>query len=411
MMTQNAGYNALAEEVQQYVLDFFREHANEKIVYHDLAHTQAVVAAAIQIANHYGLNDHDFFIVLTAAWFHDLGYFTDASIHEEEGAALAATYLQQKNIDEEIILAVKNCILATKMPQQPHNLLEEIICDADLFHLGTDEFAERNKLMRKEYAGVFEKEIPKDEWRIKTIKLLESHHYHTDYCRLLLNEKKEKNLDTLKRKEEKKSQEKNEETLKLPITGSDEEPKAKEIKEKAKKENRPERGIETMFRISSGNHQKLSDQADSKSHILITVNSIIISVLLSILLKSLDQYPQLRIPAYLLLFVNLITIILAILATRPAIPGGTFTQNDLDEKKVNLLFFGNFYRMSLQDYASGMIQMMNDREFLYGSLIRDVYSQGVVLGRKYRMLRAAYNVFMFGLIISVIAFVIASVIS
>ena len=125
------------------------------------------------------------------------------------------------------------------------------------------------------------------------------------------------------------------------------------------------------------------------------------------MLKSLDQYPQLRIPAYLLLFVNLITIILAILATRPTIPGGTFTQNDLDEKKVNLLFFGNFYRMSLQDYASGMIQMMNDREFLYGSLIRDVYSQGVVLGRKYRMLRAAYNVFMFGIIASVLAFILA----
>jgi len=410
-MTPDTSYNTLAEEVQQYVLDFFRDHANEKIVYHDLAHTQAVVAAAIQIANHYSLNDHDFFIALTAAWFHDLGYFTNASSHEEEGAALAAEYLQNKNIDEATILAVKNCILATKMPQQPHNLLEEIICDADLFHLGTDEFAERNKLMRREYAGVFEKEIPKEEWRIKTIKLLESHHYHTDYCRLLLNEKKQENLDKLKRKEEKKTQEKNEETLKLPITESDDEPKAKEAKEKQKKESRPERGIETMFRISSGNHQKLSDQADSKSHILITVNSIIISVLLSILLKSLDQYPQLRIPAYLLLFVNLITIILAILATRPTIPGGTFTQNDLDEKKVNLLFFGNFYRMSLQDYASGMIQMMNDREFLYGSLIRDVYSQGVVLGRKYRMLRAAYNVFMFGLIISVIAFVVASVVS
>jgi len=165
-MTPDTSYNTLAEEVQQYVLDFFRDHANEKIVYHDLAHTQAVVAAAIQIANHYSLNDHDFFIALTAAWFHDLGYFTNASSHEEEGAALAAEYLQNKNIDEATILAVKNCILATKMPQQPHNLLEEIICDADLFHLGTDEFAERNKLMRREYAGVFEKEIPKEEWRI-----------------------------------------------------------------------------------------------------------------------------------------------------------------------------------------------------------------------------------------------------
>ncbi len=85
-----------------------------------------------------------------------------------------------------------------------------------------------------------------------------------------------------------------------------------------------------------------------------------------------------------------------------------FTQKDIDEKKVNLLFFGNFYKMSLEDYASGMLKMMDDSDFLYGSLIRDVYFQGIALGRKYKLLRLSYNIFMFGLIISVIAFVIAA---
>jgi hypothetical protein len=102
--------------------------------------------------------------------------------------------------------------------------------------------------------------------------------------------------------------------------------------------------------------------------------------------------------------------VFSILATRPNISQGTFTQQEIEEKNVNLLFFGNFYRMDFDDYRAGMITLINDNEFLYGSLIRDVYAQGIVLGRKYRLLRASYNVFMFGLVISVIAFVISSLI-
>jgi hypothetical protein len=97
------------------------------------------------------------------------------------------------------------------------------------------------------------------------------------------------------------------------------------------------------------------------------------------------------------------------LATRPNLPEGTFTQQDIDTRKVNLLFFGNFYKMSFEDYDSGMKQMMNDRDFLYGSLTKDVYSQGIVLGKKYRLLRKGYNVFMYGIVASVIAFTVASV--
>jgi hypothetical protein len=104
------------------------------------------------------------------------------------------------------------------------------------------------------------------------------------------------------------------------------------------------------------------------------------------------------------------TIIFSIIATRPNLPAGKFSQSDIEEKKVNLLFFGNFYRMNLTDYTAGMLQVMNDRDFLYGTLIKDVYSQGVVLGRKFRLLRISYNIFMYGLIASVIAFVTATII-
>ncbi|HLG40623.1 MAG TPA: Pycsar system effector family protein [Chitinophagaceae bacterium] len=413
---------------------FFQSQKNKLFIYHNLVHTQSVVKAASQIANHYQLNEKDFFIVTTSAWFHDAGYFEDMNNHETKGTEMAATFLRKNGVPEDIIQTITGCIIATRLPQNPKNKLEEIVCDADLFHLGTDDFAENNKLMRKEAEAKKGAGVGKDEWRKGTIRLFETHHYYTDYCQLLLNDKKKENLEKLKKraaeKEEKnkpndqQAQKNNQPVAKdkavpaVPAENADLgsataaaipglNPDVK--KKKEEKLKRPDRGIETMFRITSGNNQRLSDMADNKSHIMITVNSIILSAIISLLLRKLEEYDFLKWPTFLTLAVCVTTIIFSILATRPSIPSGRFSQQDIDDKKVNLLFFGNFYRMNLQDYTSGMLQVMGDRDFLYGTLIKDVYSQGVVLGRKYRLLRISYNIFMYGLIASVLAFVIATI--
>ena len=402
-------YQQILEQLKQYIVHFFKSKGDQKLSYHNLEHTESVAFNAGQIASHYHLNDRDFFIVLTAAWFHDMGYLNGGAIdHENRGAEIAAHYLKERNIDEDIIQAIRLCIVATRLPQSPNNLVEQIVCDADLFHFGTADFKERNKLMRKEAEWRKGKKISKNEWRKSTIHIMEAHHYHTDYCRDLLDEQKKQNLADLKQKDNgddnnNKTPVSNEVKEILPAT-------AKASKDDKKvKIDRPERGIETMFRISSTNHQRLSDMADNKAHIMITTTSIIISVLLSVLLRKLEDNPQLVIPTMILLTVCVVTMVFSILATRPTLPPGTFTQQEIDTRKVNLLFFGNFYRMSFDEYDTGMKQMMNDRDFLYGSLTRDLYSQGIVLGKKYRLLRKGYSVFMYGIIISVIAFFVASV--
>jgi hypothetical protein len=303
------------------------------------------------------------------------------------------------------------------------------VCDADLFHLGTDDFPKNNKLMRKEAEAKQGINITKDDWRKGTIKLFEMHHYFTDYCQLLLNDQKLEILNNLKNKVAEKKETQKENTGKGGQKTSDTKTSSIPVipmvtdninttpgtpvqrSKKEEKNARPERGIETMFRITSGNNQRLSDMADNKAHIMITVNSIILSAIISLLLRKLEEYDFLRYPTYLILVTCVMTIIFSIVATRPSLPAGKFSQADLDEKKVNLLFFGNFYRMNLSDYTAGMLQVMNDRDFLYGTLIKDVYSQGVVLGRKFRLLRISYNIFMYGLITSVIAFVLATIIA
>jgi predicted metal-dependent HD superfamily phosphohydrolase len=401
-------YQLQLEQVKQHVLAYFDTHAKKKLVYHDQHHTEDVVAACMQIANHYQLNDSDFFVVVTAAWFHDTGYFEEIPGHEKHSAQLAGDYLADIQADPDVINNVKKCILATTMPQNPTNLLERIICDADLFHLGTTGFLERSNAMRKEVEKITGTDISKHEWRLKTISLMEQHHYHTDYCRLLLDAEKERNLLSLIKKEEEWKAEKG---TPVKTEAAEQAAVVPEESDKSTKKERPDKGIETMFRVSSTNHQRLSDLADNKANIMITVNSIILSAILSLLLRRLEDYPYLILPTCIILLISLAAMTFAILATRPSIPNGMFSQQDVNDKKVNLLFFGNFYKMSLEDYKGGMIKVMADREFLYGSLITDIYAQGVVLGKKYRLLRYSYNIFMFGLIASVLAFVLASVLN
>ena len=108
----------------------------------------------------------------------------------------------------------------------------------------------------------------------------------------------------------------------------------------------------------------------------------------------------------LMLAVDLTTIIFSMLATKPRLPNGQFTEADVDEKKVSLLFFGNYFRMNFEEYAANLTKVMEDRSRLHMNLIRDIYSQGILLSKKYRMLKIAYTVFMYGLIASVIVFVV-----
>jgi len=368
-------YQRLIDKIQDHVLKYYKNNDTSNLTYHNQKHTEHVVEAATEIAGHYELSEHDLFIVLAAVWFHDIGYITNTANHEEEGYKLAEIFLAAHKVNSEDIQLIKGCIMATKMPQSATTLIEQIVCDADLFQLGTDDLFKNDKLLRKEYNSMHQTDINKLEWKKKTISFLEKHTYYTNYCKLLLNDKKKENPADNKKKSDKK--------------------------------DKPDKGIETMFRISSSNHQRLSDMADRKAHIMITVNSIILSAIISLVFRRLDTYGYLVVPSFILLLVSVTAMTFSILSTRPSIPKGIFSKEDVDEKRTNLLFFGNFYKMKLDDFNYGMQKMMIEKDFLYGSLIRDVYAQGVVLGKKYHLLRIAYNVFMFGLIVSVAAFIIA----
>lgn len=385
-------YKNILANIEPYLLKNIKSlTAASTFCFHDKSHVEDVVSAVEIMADYYALSERDRFIVMCAAFFHDVGYLTGGpDDHELRSAEIAEEFLREQGVDEDSIIQVKGCILATKMPQRPKYILEKIVCDADLFHFGGDNFQERNKLMRKEAEVLLGRPIAKSVWREQTINLMKNHHYHTDYARQTREQTKQNNLRLLESKNE--------------VVGEVNEDK--EVKGGTRK-SRPERGIETMFRITSSNNQRLSDMADNKANILLTVNSIILSVIVVGLFRKLDNNEHLIIPTFILVIAVVLTMVLAILSTIPKIPSGVFRDEDVQNKTVNLLFFGNFFKVPFHQYKEGMDKVMADSEFLYGMMTKDVYSQGVVLGRKYKLLRYAYGVFMFGLVISVFAFLIA----
>ncbi|MBC3539987.1 Pycsar system effector family protein [Rufibacter sediminis] len=179
-----------------------------------------------------------------------------------------------------------------------------------------------------------------------------------------------------------------------------------EEKTKKDKSDKSRRGVETMFRITAANQMRLSDMADNKAHILLTINSIIVSILLSVLFRKLDTEPELIVPAILFLFTSLTTMVMAILVTMPRIKRNKPVQRDPAAEKVNLMFFGDYHSMTLLEYEAGITELMTTSQSLYGSMIKDNYHLGLVLQKKYTSLRFAYIFFMVGFVISVLSFVV-----
>ncbi len=393
----------------------FSGEAFEKHNFHNTHHTEDVVRAAEHIGRKSELTDDELESVLIAAWLHDIGYEQGSSNHEAVAAEKARNMLEGEGASEQKIRDVVEAIESTKMPQQPRGIISKVLCDADLFHLSTDKCDENGLNLRSEWKSLGFKDMKDEEWEQFNLQFMESHRYHTPYGQTVLEEGKQENIKRL-RKAFLQNQKHRGNGNSRDDASANQESLEKEIKrlrqklEKNKK-SKPERGIETVFRTTSHNHIMLSEMADNKANILITINSIILSIVVSVLIRKLEENPSLLIPTIMLVAVCLATTVFAILATRPIVNQGTFTREDIHSKRTNLLFFGNFFGMRIEDYEWGMKELMKDADYLYGSLIKDIYFLGKVLGRKYKYLRLAYNVFMYGFVLSILSFMIALAVS
>ncbi len=382
-------YRAFAEKI-------LVNDINPGLVYHTINHTRLVVKTFEEIGTAMNFSNKELELGIIAAWFHDTGYSKKYTLHELESIRIFDKIRSKEDFTPEEVSTIHQLILSTKMPQKPKIVLAEALCDADLIHLGTDSFANLSKLLRKEMEHEFGVDIGKEKWNRDSYYFIRDHTYFTPYAKEKYNAKKEENTALIRSKvKEFENQDKVVKSL---------ESKLEKVNEKLGK--KPTRGVETMFRITSRNHLQLSSMADSKANIMISINTILISILISGYASRMADYPEFILPVITLVLVSLVTIVLSVLATRPSVSKGEFSKKDIIDKKTNLLFFGNFHGMDIEDYEWGVAEMLKDSEYLYSSLTRDIFFLGKVLGRKYKILRMAYTTFMVGFVISVLMLLI-----
>ena len=387
--------SSIIEKAENFVLKLFKEELPNTFIYHNFMHTKRVFKSTKEIIENTEINVNEKEILLLAALFHDTGYTKTREGHEEESVKIATQFLTNEKVNPNIIEGVNKCIMATKFREIPNSKLGEIICDADTSHFAKKYFNEASEFLRKEYEIQGIRTYTAKEWRVENIEVLgQKHRYYTPYAIKHWQLEKDSNLAKLIKKKKKSKAKDNKEKLKA------------KYKEQYKNES-PERAIQSFYRTALKNHIKLSDIADTKANILLSVNAIIISVVLANLISKLDTNPYLIWPTVVFTLFSVVSMVMSIIATRPNVTSGQFTKEDVINKKVNLTFFGNFHKMELKEFEWAIKEMISDKDYIYNTLTKDLYFLGKVLERKYKLLRITYTVFMIGIIISLISFGIA----
>ena len=380
--------NQLVKKTDDFISQLLENELPKEYIYHNYVHTQRVFKSTKEIIENTQFTEEKKLVLKLAALLHDVGYVKTRKGHEEAGALIAIDFLTKEGLDKKLVDQVAQTIRATEMGVAPTNDLEKALCDADASHFAKSYFEEASEYLRQELKLVGEADHTLASWRECNIDMFTTkHHFYTDYAIKNWKPKKDNHLVAMLKEKKKIKKARRKEKLKAKL-----------------KDESPEKGVQSMFRITLRNHIKLSDIADTKANILLSVNAIIISVALSNLIPKLDKNEFLIIPTVIFMVFSIVSMILSVLATRPNVTSGKFTRQDVKEKKVNLLFFGNFHKMSLNDFEWAINEMMQDKDYIYSSLTKDLYFLGLVLDRKYRILRITYTVFIIGIVISAIAF-------
>ncbi|HET9502559.1 MAG TPA: Pycsar system effector family protein [Hymenobacter sp.] len=393
----------LVQQAQATVEPLLKEKLDPRLTYHTLAHTEYVVQQAHALADAAKLSAKDAEALLVAAWFHDTGYLDTYDGHEYKSMARAEAWLREKQVEPARIEVVKNLIRATHRDEEAKTELEKLMVDADMSNLAAEDFRARAELIRSEWELALDKSYSNTDWAELQLNFMLGHKYHSEAGKERFKKALKANID-------------------------DQRDYLKKVEKKAKKKEKkatdtfaePKRGIETMFRTMYSNHMKLSDMADKKAAMMIQLNAVILSVIITYFGAkssslavtggtSFIRNPILAVPMGILLLTALCSVTSAILSAQPDVTSFKWLKRNPEiatNRRVNLLFFGQFTKLSLQHFQEGMRELMRQKDTLYNNMVTDVYYLGEVLDRKYKLLRVSYSIFMVGLILTALSFAI-----
>ena len=376
----------LVGKAKAYVTEFIAREFSEAYSYHNLDHTLQVYHQADRLASDAGISEGDKEQLLLAALFHDTGYAQNPLNHEEVSVDIASGFLRSAEYPESKIKKIGEIILATKMGWNGTGILEAMISDADLSGLASEDYNIHADKLKQEKSAILGHSVSKKKWRKENLSFLKNHRYKTEVGRTLYNPGKLENIKKLEIEDQKKKPKKSPSLLTIGSSKS----------------------AQTQLKTSLRNHIDLSAIADNKANIMLSLNAIVITVGLPIMFGMVSENKYIIIPNLILALSAIVSMVLATLSTRPAYMKGKTTIQDIDSKKSNLFFFGNFHAMNFEEYEAGMKRVVGTNEILDNSITRDLFFLGKSLGKKFNYLRWCYSVFMWGLICTVVSFIIVA---
>ena len=368
---------------KDFVKKYFEENVSEDFSYHNYQHTSAVVDAAQRLSSEAKLNEDETEILILSALFHDVGFGIDPDNHEYHSEKIARLFLESNGYSAEKIDLVSKCIMATKLDWKGEDKLCCLMKDADLSGLANNEYSKIAENLRQEKSTLQGINLDKQQWLIENISFIQNHDYFSEEGKKLYEKGKLKNLKKLKKLENKTK----DKPPKLLTIGSS-------------------KSAQTQLKTALRNHIDLSSIADNKANIMLSVNAIVITVGIPLLVDRSYDNEQMIVPTAILALASLVSMVFATLSTRPAKMNGKTTSEMIKEKKSNLFFFGNYFKMSFEEYEEGMKTVVSDNEILDNSITRDLFFLGHSLGHKYQYLRWCYNIFMYGIGLAMVSFLV-----
>lgn len=372
------------------VYQLLAEHLPPRYVFHDFNHAKASAAIAAELTAEANLPEATRNALIIAAWFHDVGYTEGEEGHEQRSAEQAKQFL--KPFPETVIdhVLVEQLILSTMPGQKPESKLEQWLHDAHYSFLGRKRFERRGQLLRLEEEAISGKNYTTHEWERRLLELQLDTKFLTPEAHEAFASRKNKNIAEQRDKIRKARK-----TTVRKKTGKD-----------------FGRGVDTVYRVTLRNHINLSSIADGKANMIISINTLVLSILItagsagfSISPSNFEENLEFILPVLLLMVTSLMAITFAVFSAIPKVSGQDFTDEDVKKHNVSLLYFGNFLSLPKEQFVGYLRDLKEDQEVLYDDLSRDLYNLGLVLKKKYRLLTYAYRTFVGGLVLSFLVFV------
>lgn len=380
-------------QAQQFVLRLYSQQQDARLVLHNYAFASALADQVAELAR---LEEAPAAVqqqAMLAAWFLPVGRLFDYHQPAPYSLRAAQQCFQQLDwppADQQQVLAGLQRVMRG---EQPVNAAERILSDALAAATFITDSEQRLPLLQLERELVLQKRLGKAEWARELLDELLRVRWHTHHGQAhfqpLLAQAVHRQRASLEKRIEK------EEVL--------------EGRYLSLERRIPVRGAQTFFRTNYRNHINLSAIADNKANIMISVNAILVSVLITFLsYRNIgENSPQILLPVVVFLVTGLASLIFAVLSARPKVTRLNGGPVDMEQAKRNIVFFGNFVTLELEQYEDAMDELFQDAELLYGNMVRDMYYLGKVLDKKYRYLSVSYTIFMVGFIATVGLFLFA----